>query len=391
VPIAARAVPIAAKAAPAAIAALAAAFVLASCAPRPRPIVSLDEAFVETRPFLSELLLDGRDWGIGPFSGVGRPRVVPVPLAKSPAAAIDAANEELKRCGSATAIIASPLVAKAIAEGGAWSGSPALLVPGWRGKALPGLWALETDPIPAYRAAGAAAGAYTAALGKSGGSPSCGILYSEAPTRPRAALTAFTEAYAESSGGRTLEVRELEADGEEAPIQGASQGGPQGGGPGGPPPGAPPPGGPPPGGPGGAPGPGQGAGASPPAKGRAEAAVAELLGSDMRLLFVALGRDAGTAIQAAARPGLAIGADYPYPEAAPFLAFRIIPDDPAIKKTLVSRLKTLRDGSQKGGADAIPALLIADPPAGSIRAGETTLKNLVEISALRVKGYRQNH
>ena len=328
----------------------AAVILLASCSARTRPIVALDEAFAETRPGLSALLQDDRTWGFGPFDGLGKPVVVPIALTESPGMALDAANAERKRRGIGTAIVASPLVAKAIVEGGYWSGDPPLVVPEWRGSPVQGLRSVATDPIPAYRAAGWAAGAFIAALARGGGSPSCGLVFSEAPARPRAALAAFAEAYSEASEGGSIQVRELEKDEATSEAPGTAP--------------------------------------RPSAGGKAEAAVAELLGSDMRILFVALGRDAEAAIRAAAKPDLAVGADFPYPEAPPSLAFRIVPDDSAMQKAVVLELRAPRGGSYGAAPKAIPALLVAGAGASSIRAGKADLRSLVEGAALRAKGPR---
>jgi hypothetical protein len=334
------------------IAAAAACLPLASCSARFRPVVALDEAFVATRPELSALLQDGPALRSGLFGLLAKPLSAPVALAEGAGKALDAANEERRLNGGNTALVTSPLVAEAIVEGGTWSGDPPLLVPEWRGRGAPGLWSATTDPVPAYRAAGSAAGSFIAALSKSkgGGSPSCALVYSEAPSRPRAALTAFAAAYAEASEGLPLRVREL--GGNEA-----SEAAP---------------------------------GAAPrvSAGGAAEAAVAELLGSDIRVLFVALGPDAGAAIRAAARTGLAIGADFPYPEAPRSLAFRIVPDDSALLRALVSELRELRGGARGGGARPVPALLVAGDRTGPIGAGRLDFRRFVEDAALRAKGPR---
>jgi hypothetical protein len=325
---------------------------LSSCSARPRPVVALDDAFAATRPELSARLKDGRAWSLGLLPPFGGPIIVPLPLSQSPGLALDAAKAEAERRGSGTAIVASPLVAKAIAEGGAWSGDPPLIVPEWPGEARPGIWSVESDPIPAYRAAGRAAGSYVTALARQeGGAPSCGIVYSESPTRPRAALSAFMEAYAASSEGRSLEVRELDEGNEGAENQEA-----------------------------------------PPdsrrAGGKAEAAVAEILGADVRILLVALGPEAGAAIRAADRPGLAIGADIPYPEAPASLAFRIRPDDSAIARAVAARLRAARGTVADSGSEAVPALLEVEARAGAFPAGKSALKAMLEESALRVKGGR---
>jgi hypothetical protein len=297
------------------------------------------------------MLEDAGTWGFGPFGGVGAPIVVPVSLGDSPGSALEAASAERKRSGLDAAIVASPLVAKAIAAGGAWSGDPPLLVPEWRGKDAPGLQGFATDPAPAYRAAGEAAGAYIAALAEGGGSPSCGILFAEAPNRPRSALVAFSEAYAKSSGGRALELRELGKGDPASEPQGATASDSQ-------------------------------------ADARAEAAVSELLGTDLRLLFVALGPGSEAAIRAAARPGLALGADFPHRGSPPVLAFRVEPDDAAMAKALASRVRAPRDASPKGGTSPIPAILAVEPRASVFRAGKVGLKGLIEGAALRAKAPR---
>jgi hypothetical protein len=331
----------------------AAILLLSSCSSKQRPVVALDEAYAATRPALAALLQDDRGWGSGLFASVGGPIVVPIALAQSPGIALDAAVAESKRCGLETPLVASPLVAKATLEGGAWSGEPPLFVPDWRGREPSGLWGFTTDPVPAYRAAGSAAGAYIAALAKAGGAPSCGIIYEESPARPRGALDAFAGAFAERSEGGILNIRELRKDDEGPAVSGATR--------------------------------------DPAADQKAEAAVAELLGRDVRVLFVALGAEAGAAIRAAARPGLAIGADFPYPESPPALAFRIVPNDRAILKNMISSIEALRGGSRGGKIELIPAVLVPEARAGSFRTGKTTLKSLVEESALYVKDSRQSH
>jgi|GEM_PF-1314969 hypothetical protein len=324
---------------------------LASCGldGRPRTVVALDEAFAAARPTLAARLQDGSLFGDGPAGLLRRPIVVPVALSEGAGKALDAAMSDSTGKGEATVLIASPLIAKAIMSSGTWDGIPPLLVPEWRGGApsgttTPGLWTVTTDPVPAYGAAGAAAGAFIAALSGEGGSPACGILFSEAPSRPRAALASFAEAYADASEGGPLYVRDLGQEGA-ADSRG---------------------------------------GASPPkateartANGAAQAAVAELLGYDIRVLFVALGSASGAAIEAAARPSLAIGADFPAPGPPISLAFRIYPDDIAIAAALAGRREAAlgrERGAGPGGASGsgamdIPAILAAGPVAGSIRAG----------------------
>jgi hypothetical protein len=344
-----------------ALAASAASLLLSSCPGHARPIVALDEAFSAARPALAALLDGDRGLGVGPLGLFGGPLVASVALSDGAGAALDAALAEQKRSGKPGVLITSPLIAKAIAGGGAWSGLPPLLVPEWHSEAVPGeavpgasrpgLWSATSDPIPAYRAAGSAAGAFVAALSKMGGSPSCGLLFTEAPSRPRAALTSFAAAYAEASEGRPLYVREL--GGAAAEASGS-----------------------------------QGKAPQPAIGAEAEAAVAELLGSDIRVLFVALGPDSSAAIRAAARPGLALGADFPYPEDPPTLAFKIIPDDSGLARALVSEYRAILGGARGGEARTIPSLLVAGAAAGSIRAGKPDFRLFLENAALRAKGTR---
>jgi hypothetical protein len=334
----------------------ASALLLASCARGgfaqpgpPRAVVAIDEAFEAARPALAQRLAGSRAFGDGPFGLFGGPLVVRVALSEGAGKALESAIAESGRSGRKVALIASPLIAGAIARGGSWSGSPALLVPEWRGPPFPGLASASTDPLPAYAAAGAAAGAFVAALAREGGSPSCGVLFSESPSRPRTALAAFASAYAEASEGRPLYVRELD--------EGAGPGPAVAGGP---------------------PQPAEGqAGQSPAAA--AAAAARELLGEDIRVLFVALGSSAGAAITAAASPGLAIGADFPAPEPPQSLAFRILPDDESIALALERRRAAMgrEAGSSKAAsqpmpeaAEAVPALLVPGPGAASARAGK---------------------
>lgn len=223
------------------------------------------------------------------------------------------------------ALVTSPLIAKAILGGGTWSGAPALLVPEWRGPRANGLWSASTDSTRAYREAGAAAGSFIRALAAEGGAPSCGVLFSEGPTRTRTALDAFATAYALSSEDRPLAVRELGTKAAGAPIASESA--------------------------------------------QAEAAVAELLRSDMRLIFLSLGPATGAAIRAATRPGLLVGADFPAPESPSGLAFRIFPDDAGLVRALDRVRRSLGSAVPPMGAETVPALLVAGPAAGVAKAG----------------------
>lgn len=359
----------------------AAALLDSSCvlaAGRSRAIVALDEAFAASRPDLAARLQDSRIFGSGPAGLFGRAKVLTVALSDGAGKALDAALAEERKSGASCVLVTSPLIAKAILAGGTWKGDPSLLVPEWHSAAIdsetsgpiPGFWSVTTDPVPAYATAGAAAGAFIAALAKERGSPSCGILFSEAPSRPRAALAAFAAAYAEASGGLPLKVRELrENAGAANPLPRAS--GPQPSGP--------------------QSGPPTAAAPQPISTERAaQDAVAELLGSDIRVLFVALGSASGAAIEAAARPGVAIGADFPSTDPPASLAFRITPDDRGLAESLAREGKVLLGRSRAApnlvggsGATSVPALLIAGPAASTARAAKRDFAYFLSAAARR--------
>ncbi|MGA2546860.1 MAG: hypothetical protein ABSF43_09955 [Rectinemataceae bacterium] len=326
---------------PAKVLALAVALLFAACAQGsgpPRVVVALDEAFEASRPVLALYLASPSVFGKGPAGLLGPPLVVHVTMTEGAGKAMDAALKEKKRSGEPIVLVASPLIAKAIINGGTWSGDPPLLVPEWRGARSNGLWTASTDPLPAYGAAGKAAGAFIASLPKDGGLPSCGVIFSEAPSRPRSALTAFAAAYSKASMGRPLYIREL---GERS----------------------------------------------------SEAAVKELLGSDMRVLFFASGPDSGAAIRSAARPGLAIGADFPAPESPKSLSFRILPDDGALARALDQERRALRfdsrgaagegSGKRTSGSKTVPALLVPGPAARDMGAGKLDFASFLSVTPRR--------
>lgn len=327
-----------------------AALLFAACSQigrQPRVVVAMDEAFAAARPALALRLESLSIPGEGPAGLFGPPLVVHVTLPEGPGKALDAALAEKNRSGKPIVLIASPLIAKAIISGGSWSGAPPLLVPEWRGALTSGLWTVSTDPLPAYSSAGAAAGSFIAALSKEGGTPSCGVIFLEAPSRPRAALNAFAAAYAEASEGRPLFVRELDQPNTKAAGDGKDKK------------------------------------KDPmpiPTTSATENAVKELLGYDIHVLFFALGPDSGAAIRLAARSGLAIGADFPAQESPNALAFRILPDDRALARALDHERWALRfdahgaegetSDKRTSGSKSIPAILIAGPTARDIVAGK---------------------
>jgi hypothetical protein len=308
---------------------------------QPKVVVALDEAFEAARPVLALKLTSPPVFGEGPAGIFGPPLVVHVTMTEGAGKALDAALNEKKRSGKPTVLVASPLIAKAIINGGTWSGDPPLLVPEWRGTISAGLWTAVTDPLPAYGAAGTAAGAYIASLSKDDGLPSCGVIFSEAASRPRSALTAFATAYSKASMGRPLHIRELGERG-------------------------------------------------------SEAAVKEFLGFDIRVLFFALGPDSGAAIRSAARPGLAIGADFPAPESPKSLSFRILPDDGALARALDQERRALRfdsrgaagEGSGKwtSGSKTVPALLVPGPAAGDMGAGRLDFASFLSVTPRQWQG-----
>jgi hypothetical protein len=255
------------------------------------------------------------------------------------------------------ALVASPLIAAALLGGGVWEGSPPLLVPEWRGKPAQGMRTAATDPISAYRRAGAALGTYLAGIAREGGSPACGILFSEGPARPRSALQAFAEGYSETSGGVRLLVRELPASSSGAsPDQNPA-----------------------------------GTNEAPPGDARSasakplgpEESVREMLGADLRALFIALGPETVVAVRAASRPGLALGADYPDPSGLKALAFRIAPDSDGIVRALARELDALGEGGIEAPGIAVPAKLEVESAASALRAGDRTLAAILRSAGSR--------
>jgi hypothetical protein len=273
------------------------ALALASCGSKGTVVVALDEAFAASRPGLAQELAEGPG-----FSSGYRVEAVTLKLGEGPGAALAALASCRAKGGAPVALVASPLLAAALP--GPWRAAGAeessagagitVLLPEWSARegARAGFAAAATDPLPAYATAGAAAGAYIASLRVQGSAATGAVLFREAPARPRAALEAFVAAFEESSGGIPPLVRELypAEDEDSAP----------------------------------------------------ESAVRELLGSDIRFLFVALGGGGPAAIRAATRPGLVIGADYHGPGAPEALAFRLRPDDRSIARSLWAALPPQR-------------------------------------------------
>jgi hypothetical protein len=314
-----------------------------------RAVVVLDEAFVAAYPDLSTAIQEAQSFpgslAVRPF-GTAQVRVLS--LSQGAGFALDAVKEAKVRSGGRIVLVTSPLIASALVQGDAWRGEPPLVVPEWPNKAVAGLSAVKTDPIPAYSAAGAAFGAYIAALAGDGSSPLCGILFSEGPGRPRAALEAFARAFDRSSGGRRLLVRELgsragaqdEKIGDslsETPITDASLR--------------------------------EKSGVIGP-----EEAVKEMLGSDIRALFIGLGSETVTAINSAIRPALALAAEYTEPLPPESVVFRIVPDRRAIVGAIAREVSSFKEREAGlGTIVSVPARIEIEKRAAGFRAGGRSL------------------
>jgi hypothetical protein len=59
-----------------------------------------------------------------------------------------------------------------------------------------------------------------------------------------------------------------------------------------------------------------------------------------------------------------------------------------MRKALVSGIEELRRGAATAPSRTIPALLVASDPAERLKVGKTTLRRLIEESALRVEDRR---
>jgi hypothetical protein len=319
-----------------------------------RAVVAVDEAFAVAYPSLAaELERPTAFEGIIGAALGAQPKPTTISLSQGAALALDAVRAVSARSHRPVALVASPLVASALLGGGSWRGEPPLLVPEWRGKPAPGMLTASTDPLPAYRKAGAALGAYIAALAREGGAPVCGILYSVGASRPRDAIEAFAAAYYEASDNAGLLVRELAgASGDAVPApepagsstsSDSARSSPQGS-------------------------------AAPPGP---EEAVREMLGSDIRALFIALGPDTAVAARAASRPGLAVGADYPEQGGLKTLAFRVEPDSKALVEAIERELDSLvgSSGDDREAAILVPARLEIEAPSAVAKAGGRSLES----------------
>jgi hypothetical protein len=307
-----------------------------SCARSADLVVALDETFAAARPSLAAALENLRPPGF-------ERRALRISLQESPARVLDYLNR-LARDRHQVVLVASPLLASALLSGdefgrtsdvGPSSASYGLdtmplIVPEGSLAADSGAVSVDTDPIPAFRAAGRACGAYIAAIkAERGGAPSCGIVYASSPSRPRSTIEAFAAAYGAASDAAPLLVRELPAT--ISPN-------------------------------------------APNTESEAQAAVEELLGSDMRILFVAAGGSTLAALKVALNPDLVLGAELSGPSSPPYLAFRIVPNDlglaRAVEIVAERRNRGAKEPRPKKTAENgsttpifVPALLLEGPAA----------------------------
>ncbi len=292
---------------------------LASCSRGAPILVALDEAFVAARPELAA--------GLSKLRALGRRTVFIQPgLGEGPGRVL----VEMDRLGSGgerpAALIASPYLAAGLCdEKGPISslGQTALIAVEWPRPALEGLSEIRTLATPAYEAAGRASGSFIAALAASGGKLACGVVYLESPARPSEALEAFSRAFREASNGAALLVRKLEggrAKDEDGDL-----------------------------------------------RQQAETAVTGLLESDVRVIFIAAGQATATALAAAARPGIALGADQGGLLPLTGLAFRIRPDEAALAREAARMALRARESSP--GRAEVPSILETEPGAKALKAG----------------------
>jgi len=280
-------------------------------------LVAFDAAFAATRPGLAaeieRLSLEGR-----------RLSLASLPLSGGPSALVELLRTRRR---PPALIVTSPLVAGALLEGARQNGtkppSP-LLVLEWPEKADPGadFAVLRSDPLPAYREAGALLGGLVADLrsgrvGTSGTSPAASgaLVFAPGPGRPAEAREAFREGWLEAAGFEP-QIQDLPA--KHSPLE-------------------------------------------------AENAVRKLLGTDLRALLVATGPSGIGALLAARDPARVIGlvgasaktAGAAWPEAA----FVLAPDETGIAFLL------------RSGRDFAPGSLLLQPWSLELLPGAAALKS----------------
>jgi hypothetical protein len=286
-------------------------------APAPLVLTAFDEAFAAARPVLAE--------GIALIRPAGyQLRSIPVSLGEGPAKVLSELEGLASAGNSPAALVASPMVASflqgAIAD--ERFGKMLLIAPEWRSTERKADKVVLNDPVPAFEKAGKVSGTFIGQLRKASGSlTSAGILFMETASRPRAALRAFSSAYAAASDNAPLQVREISGENNATTVDNTAM-----------------------------------------------AAVTELLTSDLGLLFIAAGSGSPAAIRSAARPGLVLGAEIFGAEKIMALSFRIAPDENGIVEALRRILSDLPRKENADGIDdgeeLVPSLLMAGPAAG---------------------------
>lgn len=317
---------------------------LMGCRVRSAPVL-LDEAFAAARPGLAASFrgLQGRITGPGgTYAEIGLARGTEELVAEARKAGFAAAGE------GRGAIVTSPLLAAALVAGekalypdaatergsGIRAlGGLGLVVPEWQGGPQAGITPVDTDSSKAFESAGRAAGAYVAALRGSGaGSATGGILFRETSSRGREALEAFSRGFTAAAG--VAPAVEVLGGNDTMDESGAS--------------------------------------------------VERLLSVDLRIVLVAIGRDARAACAALDRPGLAMGLESADPATWPRAAYAITPDDKGLARAAIAAAGSLGEApGSRLGAIAVPALLLVYPEAGNFRAGGTGLDRLLAGNGAR--------
>jgi len=317
---------------------LAVSLVLSGCAGRSAPVL-LDEAFTAARPGLAARFR-GLQKGFPGQGGV----YAEIGLVRGPEVLV----EEARKAGYAAAgkgkgaIITSPLLAASLVAGekalaldsAAAQGSGiqalgglGLVVPEWQGGPQAQITPVNTEASKAFEAAGRAAGAFVAALRRSGqGNATGGILFRETPSRGPEALEAFSRGFVAMAGvAPTVETIGKADTMDES--------------------------------------------ATP---------VGRLLAVDLRIVLVATGRDTRAFCKALERPGLALGLESSDPAAWPAACFVIAPDDDGIARAAIAAAGRMgKAPGSKPEAVAVPALLLARSGARSFEADGIDLGRLL--------------
>lgn len=294
---------------------------LVSCAPRRELIIALDAAYAATRPGFAASLAALRPRGV-------RLRYLELPLSDGPSTLAALLREEKT---PALALAASPLIVRALLEGeerqgggdsvSLLNGAP-LVALEWPLASDSALIVLESDPLPAYRAAGLSLGAQVAALRAAGETGAEGaIIWREGRGRSAAAFGAFVDSFTEAAGFPPLTQLLEPSDEENA----------------------------------------------------AERAVRSLLELDLRALLVAAGTGSAQALRSAAGPDRSIGVVSSDSSYGPEVAFRIEADDEALAQALLKIVT-----GEAGDRRPVPYRIRILPPAREFEAGGLSLEARLE-------------